>query len=82
MIGILGAVAGGIIAGYVWLDDVWATVVASGAAAMAIVAGRNLGTLLRAGGFFITGPVPGSLHYFDGVVMASGAFWLVIDLLS
>ncbi len=81
VIGILGAVGGGVLAGYLWLDDLWATVVAAGGAAMAIVAGRNLGTLLRAGGFFITGPVPGSLHYFDGVVMAAGAFWLLIDLL-
>jgi molybdopterin converting factor small subunit len=82
VIGILGAVAGGVIAGSVWLDDLWATLVAAGAAAMAIVAGRNLGTLLRAGGFFVSGPVPGSLHYLDGVVMAAGAFWLIIDLLT
>jgi hypothetical protein len=81
VVGILGALIGGVLSGYLWLDDVWATVVAAGGAAMAIVAGRNLGTLLRAGGFFAAGPVPGTLHHFDGVVMAAGAFWLLIDML-
>ncbi len=82
VMGILGAVGGGVIAGYFWLGDLWATLVAAGGTAVAIVAGRNLGTLLRAGGFFISGPVPGSLHYFDGVMMAAGAFWLLVDLLT
>jgi molybdopterin converting factor small subunit len=81
VVGILGAVGGGVLAGSLWLDDLWGVVVAAGGAAMGMVAGRNLGTLLRAGGFFATGSVPGTLHYFDGVLLAAGAFWLLVDVL-
>jgi hypothetical protein len=81
VVGILAALAGGVLAGSVWVDDLGVMIIAAGGTAIAIIAGRNLGTLLRAGGFFVTGPIPGSLHYLDGVVVAAGAFWLLVDLL-
>jgi hypothetical protein len=79
---IVFAVMAGAIAGAVWAPDLLNTVAASVAAALALVAGRNLGTLLRAGGFFVSGPIPGSLHYLDGVIMASGAFWVLLTVLG
>jgi molybdopterin converting factor small subunit len=82
LVGILGAVVGGVIAALLWFDDPWAALVAAGGVAVALVAGRNLGTLLRAGGFFVEGPVPGSLHAFDAILLAAGTFWLLLDLLA
>lgn len=79
---LLGAVGAGLLAGALWSEDLWPVVVASGAAAVALIAGRNLGSLTRAGGFFLVGPVPGSLHYLDGVFPAAGVFWLIIRLLT
>jgi len=79
---IVAAVTTGAIAGAVWAPDLLNTVAASVAAALALVAGRNMGTLLRAGGFFVAGPIPGSLHYLDGVIMASGAFWVLLTVLG
>ena len=55
---------------------------ASVAAAIALVAGNNVGTLVRAGGFFAAGWVPGSLAYFDGVVAAAGAYWALLTILG
>jgi len=61
----------------------WLTAIAgSFAAAIALVAGRTVGTLLRAGGLFVTGSVPGSLAYLDGVVLAAGAFWAILTILT
>ena len=82
VVGMLGAIAAGAVAATVWADDMLPTLAASGAAAVAIVAGRNVGTLMRAGGFFLVGTVPGSLHYLDGVFTAGGAYWLVLYILS
>lgn len=79
---IVAAVTSGAIAGAVWAPDLLNTVAASVAGALALVAGRNLGTLLRAGGFFVAGPLPGSLHYLDGVMMASGPFWVLLTVLG
>ena len=79
---IVAAATTGAIAGSVWAPDLLNTVAASVAAALALVAGRNLGTLLRAGGFFVAGPIPGSLHYLDGVIMASGPFWVLLTVLG
>lgn len=79
---IVAAVTSGAVAGAVWAPDLLDTVAASVLAALALVAGRNLGTLLRAGGFFAAGPIPGSLHYLDGVMMASGAFWVLLTALG
>jgi molybdopterin synthase sulfur carrier subunit len=79
---IVFSVMAGAIAGAVWAPDLLNTVAASVAAALALVAGRNLGTLVRAGGFFVAGPIPGSLHYLDGVIMASGPFWVLLTVLG
>jgi hypothetical protein len=38
--------------------------------------------LVRVGGFFVAGPVPGGLHYLDGLFMASGPFWLLLTILG
>lgn len=79
---IVAAITAGAVAGAVWTPDLLSTVAASVAGALALVAGRNLGTLLRAGGFFVSGPIPGSLHYLDGLMMASGPFWVFLTILS
>ncbi len=79
---IVTAITAGAIAGAMWTPNLLNTVAASVAAALALVAGRNLGTLLRAGGFFVSGPIPGSLHYLDGLFMASGPFWVLLTILG
>lgn len=79
--GVLGALGAGVLAGAVWSEDLWPTVVAAAAAAAGLVAGRNVGSLARSGGFFLTGASQGSLVHLDGVIMAAGGFWLVLHLL-
>ena len=69
----------GVVAATVWAeDDVLSMIVAALAASVALVAGRNVGSQLRAGGFFTLGTVPGALHGFDGIVLAAGPFWLIL----
>jgi len=77
---ILGALGAGVLAGAVWSEQLWPTLVAAAAAAAGLVAGRNVGSLARYGGFFVTGS-QGSLVHLDGLIMAGGAFWLVLHLL-
>ncbi len=73
----------GVIAATVWAeDDLLPMIVASLAASVALVAGRNIGSLLRAGGFFSVGAVPGALHGFDGIVLAAGPFWLIVSVFA
>lgn len=79
---LVGAVAAGAVAGAIWAPDLLAAIAGAFAAAFALVAGRNLGTLLRAGGFFATGSAPGSLSYLDGVVLAAGAYWAILTVLT
>jgi molybdopterin converting factor small subunit len=79
---ILGALGAGLLAGALLSEDLWPVVVASAAAAVALIAGRNLGSLTRSGGFFLVGLVPGTLHYLDGMFPAAGVFWLIIRLLT
>ena len=71
--GVLGALGAGVLAGAVWSEDLWPTVVAAAAAAVGLVAGRNVGSLARSGGFFLSGATQGSLVHLDGVIMAAGA---------
>jgi molybdopterin converting factor small subunit len=69
----------GVVAATVWAeDDLLPMIVASLAASVALVAGRNIGSLLRSGGFFTMGAVPGALHGFDSIVLAAGPFWLIM----
>ncbi len=71
----------GVVAATVWVeDDILPMIVASLAASVALVAGRNVGSLLRAGGFFTVGTVPGALHGFDAIMMAAGPFWLILSI--
>lgn len=79
---IVGAVLAGAVGGALWAPDLLAAIGAAVAAAIALVAGRNLGTLLRAGGFFVQGTIPGSLSYFDGAPLAAAAFWSVLTVLG
>ena len=79
---IVGAVLAGAVGGALWAPDLLASIGASVAAAIALVAGRNLGTLLRAGGFFVQGPIPGSLSYFDGALLAAAAFWSLLVVIG
>lgn len=79
---LVGAVLAGAIGGALWAPDLLDAIAASVAAAIALVAGRNLGMLLRAGGFFVQGPIPGSLSYFDGALLAAGAFWMILAILT
>ena len=69
----------GVVAATVWAeDDILPMIVASLAASVALVAGRNIGSLAPAGGFFTVGTVPGALHGFDAIVLAAGPFWLIM----
>jgi molybdopterin converting factor small subunit len=71
----------GVVAATVWAEeDILPMIVASLAASVALVAGRNVGSLLRAGGFLTVGTVPGALHGFDAIVMAAGPFWLILRI--
>lgn len=71
----------GVVAATVWAEeDILPMIVASLAASVALVAGRNIGSLMRAGGFFAVGTVPGALHGFDAIVMAAGPFWLILSI--
>lgn len=79
---LIGAVVGGTVAGALWAPDLLVAIGGAVAAAIALVAGRNLGMLIRAGGFFASGQIPGSLSYLDGVVLAAGAFWALVTVLS
>ena len=79
---LVGAVFAGAVGGALWAPDLLNAIGASVAAAIALVAGRNLGTLLRAGGFFTQGAIPGSLAYFDGALLAAAAFWSILTVLS
>lgn len=78
----VGAVAAGAVAGAIWAPDLLDAIAGAFAAAIALVAGRNVGTLLRAGGFFAAGSVPGSLAYLDGVVLAAGGYWAILTVLT
>ena len=79
---LVGAVFAGAVGGALWAPDLLNAIGASVAAAIALVAGRNLGMLLRAGGFFTQGAIPGSLAYFDGALLAAAAFWSILTVLS
>jgi hypothetical protein len=79
---LIGAIVGGAVAGAIWAPDVLAAIAGAMAAAVALVAGRNLGMLIRVGGFFSEGTLPGSLSYLDGVVLAAGAFWAMVTILT
>ncbi|MBP1633064.1 MAG: hypothetical protein H6Q11_1352, partial [Acidobacteria bacterium] len=46
---VLGALGAGVLAGAIWSEDLWPTVVAAAAAAAGLVAGRNVGSLARSG---------------------------------
>ncbi len=81
-VGIVTALGAGGVAGALWSEDLWPMIVASAGAAIALVAGRNLGSLARSGGFYLIGALPGSLHYLDGVMMAAGTFWLMLRLVG
>lgn len=48
--------------------------------AVALVAGRGLGSLLRLGGVSLTARVPGVMRSFDGAVLAAALFFPVIRL--
>jgi molybdopterin synthase sulfur carrier subunit len=79
---IVVSLVAGAAASLVWAPETLDAIAASVAASLALVAGRNLGLLVRAGGFFAQGPVPGSLAYFDGLLLAAGAFWAIVTVLS
>lgn len=79
---ILVAVFVAVVAGLAWAPDSLSTIAAGVAAAIALVAGKNLGTLLRAGGFFIDGTVQGALHLFDAVMVAAPPFWFLLSVLD
>ncbi len=78
----LAAVAAGGIVGATLLDDLVPALIAALASAVALVAGRTIGSLLRTGGFYSSGAMPGSFHAIDGLLMAAGPFWLVLRILA
>lgn len=79
---LVGAILGGAVAGAFWAPDLLAAIAGAVAAALALVAGRNLGMLIRAGGYFAGGAAPGSLSYLDGLVIAAAAFWSLVTVLT
>ena len=79
---ILGALAGGALAGAVWAPEFVPAFAGAVAASIALVAGRNLGVLMRTGGIFAGGSMPGSLFHLDGILMAAGPFWWMVTLLD
>lgn len=80
--GALGALAAGVVAGAIWSDDLWPTVAAGAAAAVAQVAGRNAGSLARSGALYQGGDSPGSLAHLDGVMLAAAGFWVLLHLIG
>ncbi|MFQ5947286.1 MAG: MoaD/ThiS family protein [Acidimicrobiia bacterium] len=78
----VAALGAGVIAGLTWGPTLWTMLVASGAIALTLVAGRNLGSLLRAGSLSVAGPVPGSLSLLDGPLLAAGPYWLVLTAMT
>jgi len=58
--GVLAALAAAVVAGAVWSEDLWPTVAAGAAAAVALVAGRNAGALARSGALYLGGKCPGA----------------------
>jgi sulfur-carrier protein len=83
MIGmILGGLVAGLAASALWAPDVSTAVFASVAAVVGLVAGRTIGMLVRAGGYFGSSELPGSLGYFDGIVTAAGAYWAVLTVIG
>jgi sulfur-carrier protein len=79
---ILGGLVAGLAASALWAPDVSSAVFASIGAVVGLVSGRTLGMLVRAGGYFGSSDLPGTLGYFDGVVTAAGAYWAVLTLLG
>jgi molybdopterin converting factor small subunit len=79
---IVGGVLAGAVGGALWAPDLLNAVAGAVAAAIALVAGRNLGMLLRLGGIFAQGPLPGSLAYLDGGLLAAGAYWAMLTILT
>jgi molybdopterin converting factor small subunit len=83
MIGmILGGLLAGLAASALWAPTVSTSVMASVAAVAGLVAGRTVGMLVRAGGYFGGSDLPGSLGYFDGVVLAAGSYGAVLLLMG
>jgi sulfur-carrier protein len=83
MIGmILGGLVAGLAASALWAPDVSSAVFASIGAVVGLVSGRTLGMLVRAGGYFGSSELPGTLGYFDGVVTAAGAYWAVMTVMG
>jgi molybdopterin converting factor small subunit len=76
--GVLAALGAAVVAGAVWSEDLWPIVAAGAAAAVALVAGRNAGSLARSGGLYLGGETPGTLAHLDGVMAAAAAFWVVL----
>ncbi|NQV07449.1 MoaD/ThiS family protein [bacterium] len=79
---LIGAIGAGVVAAVVWGDEIVPILLGSIGAAIALVAGRNIGTLMRAGGFFAAGTMPGSLSFLDGLFPAAAAFWLLLTAVA
>lgn len=79
---ILGGLVAGLAASALWAPDVSSAVFASIGAVVGLVSGRTLGMLVRAGGYFGSSELPGTLGYFDGVVTAAGAYWAVLTIIG
>jgi len=80
--GVIGALAGGVLAGAVWSEDLWPHRGRRRGRRGGDGGGRNVGSLARTGGFFLTGITQGALVHLDGVILAAGAFWMVLHLLT
>jgi molybdopterin converting factor small subunit len=80
--GVLAMLGAGVVAGAIWSEDLWPIVAAAAAGAIGLVAGRNAGSLARAGGMYLGGETPGSLAHLDGVMLAAPTFWVMLHFLA
>lgn len=76
----VSAILVSILVAFLWNLDVAGYLPVGLEIAMALVAGRGLGSLLRLGGVSLTARVPGVMRSFDGAVLAAALFFPVIRL--
>ena len=76
----VSAIVVSIVVAFLWDLDVAGYLPVGLEIAVALVAGRGLGSLLRLGGVSLTSRVPGVMRSFDGAVLAAALFFPVIRL--
>lgn len=78
----LGAVLAGTVAGLVWGPSTVTMLLVGVASAMALIAGRASGSLLRTGEIYLVEAVPGSLASLDGPLLAAAVLAPLLAVLA